>query len=214
MRPTNDAGMRRPSNAAGISPRLLRPVRGSRKGHAGAGPVLPCPFARSLDAAPRPIALRARRRSPSRTKSPSGPARSPFARGDEAGVAQLVEQLIRNQQVSGSSPLAGSSACSLASSDSPGIRRRLLRESCRSAAAGEANVEDRGIRRRLLREFRRSGSCRPSSSDLTRPDRESSAAPRAGRTRARPGRPGRAARASSRRRRRSGSGAPRAPRRA
>ena len=25
----------------------------------------------------------------------------------EAGVAQLVEQLIRNQQVSGSSPLAG-----------------------------------------------------------------------------------------------------------
>ena len=26
----------------------------------------------------------------------------------EAGVAQLVEQLIRNQQVSGSSPLAGS----------------------------------------------------------------------------------------------------------
>ena len=26
-----------------------------------------------------------------------------------AGVAQLVEQLIRNQQVSGSSPLAGSS---------------------------------------------------------------------------------------------------------
>ena len=28
----------------------------------------------------------------------------------EAGVAQLVEQLIRNQQVSGSSPLAGSSS--------------------------------------------------------------------------------------------------------
>ena len=26
----------------------------------------------------------------------------------EAGIAQLVEQLIRNQQVSGSSPLAGS----------------------------------------------------------------------------------------------------------
>ena len=33
----------------------------------------------------------------------AGPAPHP-----KAGVAQLVEQLIRNQQVSGSSPLAGS----------------------------------------------------------------------------------------------------------
>ena len=31
-------------------------------------------------------------------------------RSSWAGVAQLVEQLIRNQQVSGSSPLAGSSS--------------------------------------------------------------------------------------------------------
>jgi hypothetical protein len=31
-----------------------------------------------------------------------------FQRSQYAGVAQMAEQLIRNQQVSGSSPLAGS----------------------------------------------------------------------------------------------------------
>jgi hypothetical protein len=35
-------------------------------------------------------------------------ARSEVARPRLAGVAQLVEQLIRNQQVIGSSPIAGS----------------------------------------------------------------------------------------------------------
>ncbi len=32
---------------------------------------------------------------------------TPYTRGPYAGVAQLAEQLIRNQQVGGSSPLAG-----------------------------------------------------------------------------------------------------------
>ena len=38
-----------------------------------------------------------------------------------AGVAQLVEQLIRNQQVSGSSPLAGFKFCNLQSPEFLGI---------------------------------------------------------------------------------------------
>ena len=42
-------------------------------------------------------------RAGDRTTAGAGPAPHP-----RAGVAQLVEQLIRNQQVSGSSPLAGS----------------------------------------------------------------------------------------------------------
>jgi hypothetical protein len=38
-----------------------------------------------------------------------GVLESLFDRTSPAGVAQLVEQLIRNQQVIGSSPIAGSS---------------------------------------------------------------------------------------------------------
>ena len=55
-----------------------------------------------------------------------------------AGVAQLVEQLIRNQQVSGSSPLAGSTGVR------PARPRRLWRE----RGGGRGLRRPRGLRRR------------------------------------------------------------------